>query len=154
AGENPSLAGFPAVGDARTDGTSVRVSLTNMDPARFPVGCAGSTITVGGISGTAAVTPFASQAVPLVRATALNFQVPGTVAAGSAGETVSSPPAGLSVPVGSTGSASFAVGTSITLGVTNGRSVIWSGACSSGGIKTPTCTFTLSAAASETASVQ
>src|SRR5947208_2239136 len=83
AGENPSLAGFPAVGDARTDGTSVRVSLTNMDPARFPVGCAGSTITVGGISGTAAVTPFASQAVPLVRATAVNFQVPGTVAAGS-----------------------------------------------------------------------
>ena len=250
AGENPSLAGFTAVADARTDGTSVRVSLTNMDPARFPVGCAGATITVGGISGTAAVTPFAAQATPLVRATALNFLTPGTVAAGSsaqirlscavgavvhstrwsgvlaaapppppapcvpttcaaqakncgtipngcggtltcgvctapqtcggggvanvcgvgapapataaltltasgrAGETVSSTPAGLSVPVGSTGSATFPVGTSITLGVTNGRSVIWSGVCSSGGAKTPTCTFTLNAAASETASVQ
>ena len=250
AGENPSLAGFTAVADARTDGTSVRVSLTNMDPARFPVGCAGATITVGGISGTAAVTPFAAQATPLVRATALNFLTPGTVAAGSsaqirlscavgavvhstrwsgvlaaapppppapcvpttcaaqakncgtipdgcggtltcgvctapqtcggggvanvcgvgapapataaltltatgrAGETVSSTPAGLSVPVGSTASATFPVGTSVSLGVTNGRSVIWSGACSSGGIKTPTCTFTLSAAASETASVQ
>src|SRR5207237_149459 len=56
AGENPSLAGFPAAGDARTDGTSVRVSLINMDPARFPAGCAGAAITVGGISGTATVT--------------------------------------------------------------------------------------------------
>src|SRR5438552_18504574 len=86
AGENPSLAGFTAVADARTDGTSVRVSLTNMDPARFPVGCAGATITVGGISGTAAVTPFAAQATPLVRATALNFLTPGTVAAGSSAQ--------------------------------------------------------------------
>ncbi len=210
AGENPSLsAAFPAAGDARTNGTSVRVSLINMDPARFPAGCTGAAITVGGISGTATVTPFAAQAAPLVRATAVNFLVPGTVAAGStasirlsctvggvthstrwsgvvanapapppapctpttcaaqgkncgtipdgcggtltcgvctapltcggggvanvcgtgapapvtaaltltatgrAGETVSSTPAGLSVPVGTTGSASFAVGTSM-----------------------------------------
>ena len=251
AGENPSLsAAFPAAGDARTNGTSVRVSLINMDPARFPAGCAGAAITVGGISGTATVTPFAAQAAPLVRATAVNFLVPGTVAAGStasirlsctvggvthstrwsgvvanapapapapctpttcaaqgkncgtipdgcggtltcgvctapltcggggvanvcgtgapapvtaaltltatgrAGETVSSTPAGLSVPVGTTGSASFAVGTSITLRATNGRSVIWSGVCSSGGAKTPSCTFTLNAASSETANVQ
>jgi len=251
AGENPSLsAAFPAAGDARTNGTSVRVSLINMDPARFPAGCTGAAITVGGISGTATVTPFAAQAAPLVRATAVNFLVPGTVAAGStasirlsctvggvthstrwsgvvanapapapapctpttcaaqgkncgtipdgcggtltcgvctapltcggggvanvcgtgapapataaltltatgrAGETVSSTPAGLSVPVGSTGSATFPVGTSIRLGVTNGRSVIWSGVCSSGGAKTPTCTFTLNAAGSETANVQ
>ena len=251
AGENPSLsAAFPAAGDARTNGTSVRVSLINMDPARFPAGCTGAAITVGGISGTATVTPFAAQAAPLVRATAVNFLVPGTVAAGStasirlsctvggvthstrwsgvvanapapapapctpttcaaqgkncgtipdgcggtltcgvctapltcggggvanvcgtgapapvtaaltltatgrAGETVSSTPAGLSVRVGSTGSATFPVGTSIRLGVTNGRSVIWSGVCSSGGAKTPSCTFTLNAASSETANVQ
>jgi len=245
-GENPSLPGFPAVGDARTDGTRTRVSLINMDPARFPAGCTGATITVGGISGTATVTPFAARAVPLVRATALNFVTNGTVAAGStaairvrctvggvthetrwsgvmanapapctpttcaaqgkncgtipdgcggtltcgvctapqtcggggvanvcgvgapapatalltltatgrAGESVRSTPAGLNVPVGTTGSASFAVGTSITLSATNGRSVIWSGVCSSGGIKTPTCTFTLNAASSETANVQ
>ncbi|TMB48582.1 MAG: hypothetical protein E6J56_24790 [Deltaproteobacteria bacterium] len=75
-------------------------------------------------------------------------------ATGRAGETVSSTPAGLSVPVGTTGSASFAVGTSITLRATNGRSVIWSGVCSSGGAKTPSCTFTLNAASSETANVQ
>src|SRR5439155_1385572 len=82
-GENPSLAGFPAAGDARTDGTRTRLSLINMDPARFPAGCTGATITVGGISGTATVTPFAARAVPLVRATAVNFVTNGTVAAGS-----------------------------------------------------------------------
>jgi len=32
--------------------------------------------------------------------------------------------------------------------------VIWSGVCSSGANKTPTCTFTLNADASETANVQ
>jgi len=75
-------------------------------------------------------------------------------ATGRAGETVLSTPAGLSVPVGITASAPFAPGTRITLGVTNGRSAIWSGVCSSAGTKTPTCTFTLNANASETANVQ
>ena len=75
-------------------------------------------------------------------------------ATGRGGETVLSTPAGLRVPVGTTGAAPFAPGTRITLGVTNGRSVIWSGACSSGANKTPTCTFTLNADASETANVQ
>jgi hypothetical protein len=40
------------------------------------------------------------------------------------------------------------------LSVTNGRDAIWSGACSSGGNKTKTCTFTLDANASVTANVQ
>jgi hypothetical protein len=44
--------------------------------------------------------------------------------------------------------------TSITLSATNGRDVIWSGACSSGGNKTRTCTFTLNGNASVTANVQ
>jgi len=56
--------------------------------------------------------------------------------------------------VGSTGSASFAIGTAITLRATNERDVIWSGACSSGGNKTKTCTFTLNGNASVTANVQ
>jgi hypothetical protein len=56
--------------------------------------------------------------------------------------------------VGGTGSASFTTGTAITLSVSNGRDAIWSGACSSGGSKTKTCTFTLNAAASVTANVQ
>lgn len=75
-------------------------------------------------------------------------------ASGRSGETVTSTPSGLKVAVGSTGSASFASGTSITLSVTNGRDAIWSGACSSNGNKTKTCTFTLNANASVSANVQ
>ncbi|HSV09001.1 MAG TPA: hypothetical protein VLI07_20970, partial [Candidatus Binatus sp.] len=75
-------------------------------------------------------------------------------ASGRAGETISSTPAGLSVRVGTTGSASFPGGSRITLRDTNGRSVIWSGVCSSAGNKTPSCTFTLTANASETGNVQ
>ncbi|NUR78493.1 MAG: hypothetical protein HOQ28_19680 [Thermoleophilia bacterium] len=75
-------------------------------------------------------------------------------ATGRAGERVTSSPAGISVATGSSGSASFATGTSVTLSVSNGRDAIWSGACSSNGSKTTTCTFTLSAAASVTANVQ
>ena len=75
-------------------------------------------------------------------------------ATGRSGERISSSPAGISVAVGSTGSASFAGGTSITLSSSNTRDVIWSGACSSGGNKTKTCTFTLNANASVTANVQ
>ena len=65
-----------------------------------------------------------------------------------------SSPAGISVNVGSTGSASFNTGTSITLSVSNGRDAIWSGACSSGGDKRRTCTFTLKSNATVTANVQ
>jgi hypothetical protein len=53
-----------------------------------------------------------------------------------------------------TGSASFAVGTSIRLSVSNGREAVWSGACSSGGNRRRTCTFTTSGNASVTASVR
>jgi hypothetical protein len=75
-------------------------------------------------------------------------------ATGRSGERITSSPAGISVNVGTTGSASFNTGTSITLSVTNGRDAIWSGACSSGGNKTKTCTFTISGNASVTANVQ
>jgi hypothetical protein len=75
-------------------------------------------------------------------------------ATGRSGERVTSSPAGINVSVGSTGSASFATGTSITLSVTNGRDAIWSGACSSSGNKTKTCTFTLNGNASVTGNVQ
>ena len=75
-------------------------------------------------------------------------------ATGRSGERVLSAPAGISVPVGATGSAAFTVGTSITLSVTNGRDAIWSGGCSSGGDKRRTCTFTLNGSASVNANVQ
>ena len=75
-------------------------------------------------------------------------------ATGRSGERVTSSPAGISAATGTSGSASFALGTSITLSATNGRDTIWSGACSSGGNKVKTCTFTLNGAATVTANVQ
>jgi hypothetical protein len=75
-------------------------------------------------------------------------------ASGRSGERVTSSPAGINVTVGSTGSATFGSGTSIALSVTNGRDAIWSGACSSGGNKAKTCTFTLNADGAVTANVQ
>ncbi len=75
-------------------------------------------------------------------------------ATGRSGERITSTPAGINVLVGSTGSASFTAGTSVTLTVSDGRDAIWSGACSSGGNKTRACTFTLNANASVSANVQ
>ena len=102
------------------------------------------TASAGGVTRTAAltVTPPAQTATLTVTAT------------GRSGEQVISSPAGINVSVGSSGSASFATGTAITLSATNGRDVVWSGGCSSGGNKTETCTFTLSGIASVTANVQ
>jgi hypothetical protein len=58
------------------------------------------------------------------------------------------------VSVGSTRSASFAVGTSVTLSVSNGRDAVWSGACSSGGTARRTCTLTVSGSVSVSANVR
>jgi len=75
-------------------------------------------------------------------------------ATGRSGERVTSSPAGINVSVGSTGSASFSVGTAITLSVTNGRDAVWSGACSTNGSRAKTCRFTLTGNASVSANVQ
>jgi hypothetical protein len=75
-------------------------------------------------------------------------------ATGRSGERVTSSPAGINVTVGSTGSASFAVDTRITLTASNGREAVWSGACSSGGNRRRTCTFTLNGNASVNANVR
>jgi hypothetical protein len=75
-------------------------------------------------------------------------------ATGRSGTRITSSPAGISVAVGSSGSASFATGTRITLTASNGRSAIWSGACSSGSSKTRSCTFTLQGNAAVTGNVQ
>jgi hypothetical protein len=102
--------------------------------------------TYGGATRTASVTvnPAASGGTATLTVTAT----------GRSGERITSSPAGINVAVGSTGSASFTAGASITLSVSNGRDAIWSGACSSGGNKARTCTFTLNSAASVTANVQ
>lgn len=102
------------------------------------------TASAGGVARTATltVTPQAPTATLTVTAT------------GRSGERVTSSPAGINVSVGSSGSAAFATGTAITLRATNDRDVIWAGACSSGGNKTKTCTFTLTGNATVTANVQ
>ena len=107
-----------------------------------------TTVTVTGSSGGA------------VRTTILTVNPPGqsvtltVTASGRSGERIMSSPAGINVLVGSTGSAGFTSGTAITLSVSNGRDAVWSGACSSGGNKTKTCTFTITGNASVTGNVQ
>jgi len=71
---------------------------------------------------------------------------------GRNGVHVTSTPAGLDVVSGSKGSASFGVGTSITLTVGSGRDAVFSGACSAS--KSKSCTFTLNGTTSVTANVQ
>ena len=108
----------------------------------------------GGVTKTATltVTPSASSPPPPPPPTSTATLT--VTATGRNGETVSSSPSGIAVAVGSTGSASFTTGTAITLSVSNGRDAIWSGACSSGGNRTKSCTLTLSGAASVSANVQ
>jgi len=96
-----------------------------------------------------ATSPFTPQAPPPGQTATLTVS-----ATGRSGEHVTSSPAGINVAVGSSGSGSFATGTSITLSASDGRDTIWSGACSSGGNKTKTCTFTITGTASVTANVQ
>jgi hypothetical protein len=102
------------------------------------------TASAGGVTRTATLTVNPQQQTATLTVTAT----------GRGGERVTSTPSGINVAVGSTGSASFPIGTAITLRATNERDVIWSGACSSGGNKTKTCTFTVNANAAVTANVQ
>lgn len=88
---------------------------------------------------------------PAGQATTLTLTLTAT---GRGGERVTSSPSGINVAVGTTGAAPFSAGTVITLSATNGRDVIWSGACSSGGNKARNCRFTINANASVTANVQ
>ncbi len=102
------------------------------------------TAAAGGVTRTATLTVTApGQAATLT-----------VTASGRGGERITSNPAGIDVASGSSGSASFTTGTSITLTVSNGRDAIWSGACSSGGSKAKTCRFTIGGAAAVSASIQ
>ena len=139
---NTALAGVPASVSVAAGATTVTFTATTSSVAAP----ASSTITAtyNGVSRTATLT-----VNPPSQAAALTV-----TASGRSGERVTSSPAGINVNVGATGTASFGTGTSITLSVTNGRDAIWSGACSSNGNKTRTCSFTLSGNATVTANVQ
>ena len=74
-------------------------------------------------------------------------------ASGRSGINVTSNPAGINVPVGSTASASLTANGTVTLSVSGGRTAFWTGACTTAD-KTPSCTFTLTGNASVSANVQ
>jgi hypothetical protein len=165
-GGNPSTGTVTLTAAAPSGGFAVALSSNNPAasvPASVtvPVGATSATFTVttSAVTTSTPVTITAS-AGGVTRTATLTVNPPGqsatltVTATGRSGERITSSPAGINVLVGSTGSASFTVGTSITLSATNGRDVIWSGACSSGGNKTKTCTFTLSGNASVTGNVQ
>ena len=86
AGEDPSVsAACPAAGDARFDGVRIRVTLSNMDPARFPgTGCQ-TEVRVGGIAavGVPVVVAPALDCIPAVPASSVDFRTAGLVTAGS-----------------------------------------------------------------------
>ena len=83
-GEDPSAsAALPAFGDARTDGSSIRLSLTNLDPVRFPATAAcKATVSIGTISAKIGLINVVSGS-PASAVTAVHFSRAGTVAAGT-----------------------------------------------------------------------
>jgi hypothetical protein len=176
-----TLAVNPAsvIGGASSQGT---VTLTSAAPAGgFAVSLSSSNTAAATVPASVSVAQGATSATFAIATSAVTTSTPVTITAsaagvtrtatltvnpppqtatltvtatGRSGERVTSSPAGINVTVGSSGSASFATGTAIMLSATNSRDVIWSGACSSGGNKTKTCTFTLNANAAVTANVQ
>ena len=135
-------AGVPAVVTVPAGGTGASFTV-----ATSPVGVASTATISAAYAGTTrtaalAVTPAAGLATLLVDAT------------GRTGESITSSPAGISVSVGNSQSAGFAVTTSITLTASNGRSAVWSGACSSSGKKTRSCSFVLTGDATVIGNVQ
>jgi hypothetical protein len=166
-GGNGSTGTVTLTSAAPSGGALVSLSSSNTAAATVP---ASVTVAAGATSATFTVTTTTVSASTAVTISATYNGVTQTAgltvtppsqavtltvtATGRSGERVTSSPAGINVTVGTTGSASFNTGTSITLSVTNGRDAIWSGACSSGGNKTKTCTFTLNANATVTANVQ
>ena len=144
---NPALAGVPTSVTVAAGTTARGFTVTTTSVSTTTTATVTATYQGVSVNATITVTPAASQP-PLQSATLM------LTAGGRSGETVSSDPAGLSVKTGASGSASFATGTSVTLRVSNGRDAVWSGACSSAGNKTKTCTFTTSGNASITANVQ
>jgi FG-GAP-like repeat len=142
--DNSSAATVPASATVAQGATSATFAISTTAVTASTV--VTITASAGGVTRTTTltVTPQAQTGTVTVTVTAT----------GRSGERVTSSPAGINVAVGSTGSAPFASGTSITLSVSNGRDAIWSGACSSGGNKTRTCTFAPAASATVTANVQ
>ncbi|HYZ85932.1 MAG TPA: SBBP repeat-containing protein [Bryobacteraceae bacterium] len=154
--------GFPVALSSNHPAASTPASVTvpqGSQSAAFPITTtAVTTSTVATITATAA---------GVTKTTSLTINPPGpppppppqtatltVTATGRSGERVMSTPGGINVQVGTSGSASFNIGTSITLSVSNSRDAVWSSACSSSGQKTRSCSFTLNSNSAVTANVQ
>ena len=148
---NPTVASVPASVTVGSGTTAVGFTVaTTSVSTNTPVTI---TATYDGVSRTATATVTAAAPPPPPPPPGQTVTL--TVSAsGRSGERIVSTPTGISVTVGSSGTASFPTGTSITLRVSSGRDAIWSGVCSSGGNKTKTCTFTANADATVSANVQ
>jgi hypothetical protein len=164
-GGTSSLGTVTLTSAAPAGGFTATLSSDNTAAATVP---ASVTVAQGATSATFAIatssvtasTPvtITASAGGVVRTATLTVTPPGqsatltVTATGRSGESVTSNPAGINVAVGSTMPAQFTTGTAITLTVSNGRNAVWSGACSNGGSKT--CTFTFTGNATATANVQ
>ena len=62
-------------------------------------------------------------------------------ASGRSGQRITSSPTGINVAVGSSQTASFVAGRVLTLSVSSDRTAVWSGACSSNGSRSRSCSF-------------
>ncbi len=145
---NPSVVSIPASVTVAEGTTARGFTVTTTNVATTTTVTITAAYNGTSVTATATVTPAAPPPPPAETVTLT------VTATGRGGETVSSTPTGISVASGSTGTASFPAGTSVTLRASNSRDVVWSGACSSGGNKTKTCTFTINANASVTANIQ
>src|SRR5262249_10881772 len=148
---NPPVASVPSTM------TVAGGSQTGVFNITTPVVSASTTVTISASStgttktATLTVNPPAQQPPPPpppTQAATLTLTV-----SGRSGVHVTSTPAGLNVVSGSNGSASFNVGTSITLTVGSGRDALFSGACTKTS-KVKSCTFTLNGNASVSVNVQ
>jgi hypothetical protein len=72
-------------------------------------------------------------------------------ATGGGGDITTSPVSGIKASPGHPASGVFDLGTTITLKTSDGHGAVWSGACSSAGAATQSCTFTFNAAGTVTA---
>ena len=156
----PSAA--PAGGTVVTLSTNLPLAAKTPASVTVPAGAKSATFTIttfpvdtttvevfAGNGATSLDAPLGITVAPGVPSTG---QVVTVTATGRSGVSIMSDPAGLSVPVGTSAGAQF--NGPVTLSATDGRDVIWSGACSSGGKKAKTCTFTPTASSAVTANVQ
>ena len=139
----PSAATTPATVTVPAGSKTAQFTITT-----FPV----DTTTVEIFASNGATTLIAPLGITVAPGVPGTGQVVNVTATGRKGVDIVSNPAGLDVPVGTSAGAQFTG--AVTLSATDGRDVIWSGACSTNGQKVKTCTFTPTVTAAVTANVQ